>query len=187
MPTILTDLDGQEIVSLSAMSEKSSAVNNYGELLTWGSVKNRSMLDAQGNPYKDNLKLPTLFTSEDMVFSRVSVGKEHIAAITKEGKLFTMGTEDHGKLGHDPKVISKEDAEKEAERYKKAGYKPASQLETSAAIGFVKGAIDGKNIVAVDCGEAHTVCVTDSGEVFSWGRGKFGALGLDATNDVHTP
>lgn len=126
MPTMITDLDGQEVVCLSAMSEKSSAVNNFGELLTWGSVKNRSMLDAQGNPYKDNLKLPTLFATEDLVFNSVSVGKEHIAAITKDGKLFTMGTEDHGKLGHDPKVISKEEAEKEAERYKKAGYRPAS-------------------------------------------------------------
>jgi len=46
MPTIISDLDGQEIVCLSAMSEKSAAVNHYGELLAWGSVKNRSMLDA---------------------------------------------------------------------------------------------------------------------------------------------
>ena len=61
-----------------------------------------------------------------MIFNKVSVGKEHIAAITKEGKLFTMGTEDHGKLGHEPKIISEEAAAKEAERYKKAGYKPGS-------------------------------------------------------------
>ena len=126
MPTIIQDLDGQEIISLSAMSEKSSAVNHYGELLTWGSVKNKSILDAQGNPYKENLKLPTIFASEDMLFSKVAVGKEHIAAITKDGKLFTMGTEDHGKLGHDAKVVSDEEKKQEADRYKKAGYKPGS-------------------------------------------------------------
>ena len=51
----------------------------------------------------------------------------------------------------------------------------------------MKGAIDGKTIVAVDCGEAHTVCVTDAGEVFSWGRGKFGALGHETTVDVKQP
>ena len=66
MPTALTDLDGQEIVCISAMSEKSSAINSFGELYTWGSVKNRSMLDALGNPYKDNLKLPTVFATEEM-------------------------------------------------------------------------------------------------------------------------
>lgn len=94
---------------LSATAEKSAAVNNFGELYTWGSVKNRSMLDAQGNPFKDNLKLATVFATEDMTFSKVAVGKEHIAAITQDGKLFTMGTDDHGKLGHDAKVISTED------------------------------------------------------------------------------
>lgn len=121
------------------------------------------------------------------MFSKVAVGKEHIAAITKDRRLFTMGTEDHGKLGHDPKVVSEEEAKLEAERYKKAGYKPGSQERQAASIGYVKGAIEGKAIVAVDCGEAHTVCVTDGGEVFSWGRGKFGALGHEATVDVSQP
>ena len=49
MPTLITeisDLDGTYIACLSAKSEKSLAVNNFGELYTWGSVKNRSMLDA---------------------------------------------------------------------------------------------------------------------------------------------
>ena len=67
------------------------------------------MLDAQGNPFKDNLKLPTIFASEDMLFKKVAVGKEHIAVITQDGKLFTMGTDDHGKLGHDDKVLSAEE------------------------------------------------------------------------------
>ena len=41
--------------------------------------------------------------------------------------------------------------------------------------------------MAVDCGDSHTVCVTENGEVFSWGRGKFGALGHGTTEDVHQP
>lgn len=82
MPTLISDMEGSEIVCLSAMSEKSAAINNFGELFIWGSVKNRSMLDARGNPYKDDLKLPTVFESEDFVFKKVAVGKEHIALIT---------------------------------------------------------------------------------------------------------
>ena len=95
-----------------------------------------------------------------------------------------MGTEDHGKLGHDTKVISEEDQQKEKERYKKAGYKPGSQSNQAAAIGFVNGALFGRKIVAVDCGESHTVCVTEEGDVYSWGRGKFGALGHGTYDDV---
>ena len=114
---------------MSCMGDKSSAVNSYGELYTWGSVKNNSMLDAQGKPFKENLKQPTIFASEDAMFKHVAVGKEHIAALTQDGKLFTMGTEDHGKLGHDPKTLTEEQKQEEALRYKKAGYRPGQLLK----------------------------------------------------------
>lgn len=39
----------------------SAAVNFYGELFTWGSAKNGSILSADGTAYSDNLSLPTLF------------------------------------------------------------------------------------------------------------------------------
>lgn len=35
-------------MSMACKGDKSSAVNNYGELYTWGSVKNNSLLDAAG-------------------------------------------------------------------------------------------------------------------------------------------
>ena len=98
---------------MAAGGDKSAAINEYGELFTWGSSKNRSMMSAGGDGYKDNLKLPTIYASETLVFSKVAVGKEHIAAITEDGRLFTMGTAEHGKLGHAEKGSSQEDIEKE--------------------------------------------------------------------------
>ena len=124
VPTLISDLEGQQIMSMACKGDKSSAVNNYGELYTWGSVKNNSLLDAAGKPYKENLKQPTVFASEEVVFEQVSAGKEHIAAITKDGRIFTIGTEDHGKLGHDAKVLTDEAKKEEALRYRVAGYRP---------------------------------------------------------------
>ncbi len=51
----------------------------------------------------------------------------------------------------------------------------------------MKGALEGKKVVAVDCGDSHTVCVTENGDVFSWGRGKFGALGHGTTDEIEQP
>ena len=91
---------------MSCMGDKSSVINSYGELFTWGSVKNNSLLDAQGKPYKENLKQPALFATDEAVFKQVAVGKEHIAVITGDGRLYTLGSTDHGKLGHDQKELT---------------------------------------------------------------------------------
>lgn len=41
----------------------------------------------------------------------------------------------------------------------------------------MNGDLTGKSISGIDCGASHTVAVTDDGQVYTWGRGKFGALG----------
>ena len=99
-PTEVTSLADMEIKCLAASAEKSAVINSYGELFTFGSSKNLSMMKADGTGYKDNLKLPALFEGEDMVFSKVAIGNQHMAAITEDGRLFTMGAIEHGKLGH---------------------------------------------------------------------------------------
>jgi alpha-tubulin suppressor-like RCC1 family protein len=59
------------------------------------------MVTAQGKAYPENLTLPTLFENLEVKFKDCSVGRDHMAVITEDGKLMTMGSEDHGKLGHD--------------------------------------------------------------------------------------
>lgn len=85
-----------------------------------------------------------------------------------------MGSADHGKLGLPP-------AEKEAEnkgwsRYKRQGdrLKTANAQENSR-MGVVN--VDGKKVKQVACGFQHTVCLTEDGDVYSWGLSRFGALG----------
>lgn len=40
-------------------------------------------------------------------------------------------------------------------------------------------ALDAQIIVAVSCGESHTLALNDKGQVFSWGLGSDGQLGLN--------
>lgn len=85
---------------MDCFSDRSAIVNSFGELHTWGSAKNGAMVTAQGKAYPDNQKLPTLFESTDHVFTKCSLGRDHMAAITEAGLLITMGSADYGKLGH---------------------------------------------------------------------------------------
>lgn len=40
------------------------------------------------------------------------------------------------------------------------------------------GALDAQNIIAVSCGDMHTLALNDNGQVFAWGFAKDGQLGL---------
>ena len=41
--------------------------------------------------------------------------------------------------------------------------------------------LQGCKIVDISCGGSHTLAVTDSGDVYSWGEGRYGALGVPDT------
>lgn len=45
------------------------------------------------------------------------------------------------------------------------------------------GALDAQNIVAVSCGEAHTLALNDKGQVYAWGLATDGQLGLPGTEE----
>ena len=187
IPTEVTALDGMNIKCLAVRNNKSAAINSYGELFIWGSSKNRSLMTAAGTGLKDNLKLPTLFGTEELVFTKVAVGYEHVAAITEDGRVFTMGTVEHGKLGHPEHEKTEEETEKEKQRYKISGYKPGGMDRSQPAIGFVQGDLAGKKVVQVACGAKHTVAVTEDGVVYTWGYGRMGALGHSNTESVTQP
>ena len=125
------------------------------------------MLKPDGTSYDRNLDEPTLFASHDQEFKQCAVGKDHCAMLTKDGKVMTMGSMDHGKLGHEPIVkVKLSNWDKQSRN--------AKDSHSSAQIGFVHGDLASKKVVQVACGFQHTVALTADGEVFSWGLGKQG-------------
>ena len=74
----------------------------------------------------------------------------------------TMGSIDHGKLGHEPKE------KKKLTNFQRQQFK-AKDSHSNAAIGFIFGEIQQKNVISVACGFQHTVALTDQGEVYTWG------------------
>ena len=45
------------------------------------------------------------------------------------------------------------------------------------------GALADQHIVHVACGESHSLALSDRGQLFSWGAGSDGQLGLVTTED----
>ena len=65
------------------------------------------------------------------MFSDVACGKDHIAAITQDGRLMTLGNSDKGKLGHREYLQEAED------RKKPGAYRPGS-VSRKSRLGYVE-------------------------------------------------
>ncbi|CAE7831111.1 UVR8, partial [Symbiodinium necroappetens] len=71
-----------------------------------------------------------------------------------------------------------------------AGYNNDGQLGTGGTVeqhAFLQVAFDGKKFVAVAAGVSHSAAITDSGELWTWGRNSEGQLGIGDTTNRHTP
>ena len=78
-------------------------------------------------------------------------GDYHTCLLSSDGELFTFGLGEHGVLGHGN--------EERCTRPRRVE------------------ALVGEHAVSAACGWRHTVCLTASGRLYSWGHGGFGQLG----------
>jgi len=93
--------------------------------------------------------------------SQIAAGESHSAALTFDGTLFTWGRGRSGQLG-------------------------LGDFQNASRPTLVKR-LSGGCLTQVSCGGDHTIVVTATGEVYSWGQGTWGATGLSHVDNVCTP
>lgn len=129
------------ILQVFACNNYSAALNNKGELFTWGSGEfGRLGYSTETKQQKIPRIIKNLLGKKIM---KVSLGGYHVGAITSEGALFTWGRGINGQLGHGN--INNEECPKEVKFY------PPSQ------------------IINISCGENHSLAISNEGYVFAWG------------------
>ena len=62
---------------------------------------------------------------------------------------------------------------------------PSSSFKNTPTL--VEGALQEHTVVRVSCGNFHSLALTNQGMAFSWGQGKFGALGNGRSDNQHEP
>lgn len=91
----------------------------------------------------------------------VHSGGKHALAITLDGKIFSWGEGEDGKLGHGNRLT----------------------LEKPKMIESLKQ----KKIRDVACGSAHSAAISSQGELYTWGLGEYGRLGHGDNNTLLKP
>ena len=166
-------LNGNGVLHISAGSRHAVAIGENGKLYSWG-VATFGRLGSSIERKQADCSKPTLMkTVSNMRFRLVSAGYSHTAASTWDGKLFIWGSAATGKLGL---VVPTE-----FECY-----------VVAPSLVVLPGMSRGCNIRSISCGAGHTAAVTDTGQLFIWGCGDGGRLGLESgtvalTRPKHSP
>ncbi|XP_027345845.1 PH, RCC1 and FYVE domains-containing protein 1-like [Abrus precatorius] len=136
-------------------------VTKQGEIFSWGEESGGRL----GHGVEVDVFHPKLIdTLSGMNIELVACGEYHTCAVTYSGDLYTWGDGVHnsGLLGHGNEV---------------SHWIPKK----------VSGNLEGLRVSYVSCGPWHTAIVTSAGQLFTFGDGTFGALGLGDHRSTNIP
>lgn len=159
VPRLARALAGQVITQVTCGSYHTAAVSNNGDLYTWGG----GMYGKLGHGNENGCSTPRRVEAlSGFHISQIACGSRHTAVVTSTGKLYTWGDKENGVAGH---------GDTEGHQYK------PKLLET----------LGDEYIVQLSACGFHTGCITQDGEVFTWGEGKFGRLGHGNEKNCESP
>ena len=102
----------------------------------------------------------------------ISAGTVHNIALTDDGKIFSWGSAQGGQLGLSEKYLTQLNLKNfSISNPTFISMKQDNDLQ------------DAMRIIKISCGEAHTIVLNDKREVYSWGFGSNGQLGLGFCED----
>lgn len=120
------------------------------QMVMWGCNMVNQLGLAQSRPF---ITIP-FHCAWNISVAQISCGLDHCALVTTEGRLFTFGSNQNGKLGLGEQGVRKP--------------KTPTMVESLASIAIREAA----------CGHEHTVALSASGHVYTWGLNTQGALGV---------
>ncbi|KAL3277032.1 hypothetical protein HHI36_012394 [Cryptolaemus montrouzieri] len=112
----------------------------------------------------DSVLVPTLIEPIQHIFIKkiaVNSGGKHCLALSSDNDVYSWGEGDDGKLGHG--------------------------IRTSCETPKLIEALQGYEIIDIACGGAHSAAISSSGQLFTWGKGRYGRLGHGDSEDQLKP
>lgn len=159
-------LTGKKIVQVSASNEFSAAIDEDGNVYTWGQNSNYGYL---GNNSTVSSSLPINISAieyfstpgDNPLYSKkivqISTGVYHTLAVDSDGGVYAWGS-NSGRLGNNSTV--------------------SSLIPVYVSGGITGSEITGKVIVGVSAGQGMSLAVDVAGDLYVWGTNAIGGVGI---------
>ncbi|XP_043277247.1 RCC1-like G exchanging factor-like protein [Venturia canescens] len=160
------DLTGQHITRLACIADCVLAFSDKGKVFGWGNSE-YGQLPGKGDNHEINITTELVIPSEVGHVVDIPAGGSFCMLLNSTGNVYVWG---YGILGFGPEVLTVD--------------KPTLIPPTL----FGANPYD-KNLKVskICCGISHLGAVTNTGDLYMWGRNKFGFLGLGNRNDQFFP
>ncbi|MFC7337592.1 hypothetical protein ACFQY0_10420 [Haloferula chungangensis] len=146
-------LAGKTVTAISSGSVHNVALTSDGSLITWGSNQYGQLGtgSTMGSPTPVEISNSGDLAGRSVV--SIAAGGNHTLVLTADGRIYSWGANQDGQLGG-------------------SSYSSSIPLPVSG-----DGLIDGKTVVAIAAGAAHSLAVTSDGRVYAWGDNRSDQLG----------
>ncbi|XP_032717734.1 E3 ISG15--protein ligase HERC5 isoform X1 [Lontra canadensis] len=152
-------LQEKSIIQITCGDYHSLALSKGGELFAWG-----QNLHGQLGIGRLFASIPTPQVVEHLSgvpLVQISAGKAHSMALSMSGNIYSWGRNDLGQLG--------------------LGHTDGEEFPSLIE------ALDSQKVEFLACGGSHTALLTEDGQVFTFGAGKYGQLGHNSTQNELRP
>eukprot|EP00262_Sarcandra_glabra_P007883 TRINITY_DN20990_c0_g1_i1.p1 TRINITY_DN20990_c0_g1~~TRINITY_DN20990_c0_g1_i1.p1 ORF type:complete len:441 (+),score=87.48 TRINITY_DN20990_c0_g1_i1:226-1548(+) len=158
-PTLLSALDGCEIVSITCGADHTTAYSESRmQVYSWG----WGDFGRLGHGNSSDLFTPQPIKAlQGIKIKQIACGDSHCLAVTMEGVVRSWGRNQNGQLG-------------------------LGTTDDSLVPQIIQ-AFQGISVKMIAAGAEHTAAVTEDGELYGWGWGRYGNLGLGDRNDRLVP
>lgn len=175
---VLGDLTNKQITSVNCGNSFSIGLTESGQVFAWGIGKSGSLGHGEILTVSHKPKLLTFqCKSEDTLNATdpekrreneksetiiaIAAGQTHCLALTKDAGVYSWGNGQGGRLGHGDNV----------------GQNVPEKIRF----------FDNIKIIDIACGDQHSGCINEQGQVYVWGVGLNGRLGIGTDTDRDLP
>ncbi|UPQ97120.1 chromosome condensation regulation protein [Chloropicon primus] len=164
-PQELERLENFDAIDLVGGKNNSAAVTGRGDIVLCGENDSGQLGSRQRSRQQTAQDFGFVDLPGDSHISTISCGDSHVIALSNTGGLVSWGAAEYGQLGH-------------GESKNCVDTLPLPRrIEELNTVRFIQ----------VSCGANHTVALSSTGRVYSFGLGTCGALGLGSRKNRHTP
>ncbi|XP_053573686.1 RCC1 domain-containing protein 1 [Bombina bombina] len=158
-------------------------ITTEGTLLTWGAGRHGQL----GHGDLEDVQDPRIVDAlHGVVMVDAAAGGWHSVGLSEGGDIYCWGWNESGQLGLPSKALAQEKANTE-EAPTGADPAEASEFITIQAFPALIDLPHESEVIKISCGSRHTAAVTGSGDLYTWGWGKYGQLGHGNTMSLDHP